>query len=520
MRQIFCFILIVIAGLQARAQNIDFAATVSYSYDKMPLEYVLEDLTERYGVNFSYSRQVLPLDLEITAEVEDEPFAQALEILFAGTPVIYGFMGDQLLLSIDPAAYADNEMATQVPDDSMVAVADEPVPNRPPATPVVGLGYTTHEFTMAAANQPAVSVDEDFIRDEQMRLMDEAERQAGAFEAQITLFPPVQATTQRSTFDPLNFSVNVLWGANNALDGFEMGGFANWIHTDAIGVQMALMYNGVAESVQGAQFAGLVNTAGTNVRGLQMAGLVNVAGTGDNVQFAGLANYIHGRSLAQVSTLLNMGNTVDHVQLSVLCNTAHKSKVQIGLFNFADSVTTSVGLFSYARNGYRALEIAGEEAMHLNLNYRMGVRAFYNIFHLSSTYDFKSWAFGYGIGTSLRTGPRNFFQLEIMARHISENEGWTDVTNMIGQFKLLFDARLGKRARISFGPSYNVSVSKLYDPDTNTYGTSLAPSWTFYDRTALDSNGENVNVKMWIGFHVGIRLNSKEELPKTFYDMN
>ena len=50
------------------------------------------------------------------------------------------------------------------------------------------------------------------------------------------------------------------------------------------------------------------------------------------------------------------------------------------------------------------------------------------------------------------------------------------------------------------GPVWNIMVSKLYDEETQKYGSHIVP-YAFYDKT---KNGNNV--KMWIGFNAGIRF--------------
>ena len=59
---------------------------------------------------------------------------------------------------------------------------------------------------------------------------------------------------------------------------------------------------------------------------------------------------------------------------------------------------------------------------------------------------------------------------------------------------------------IAFGPSINAFVSKRYDEDTNTYGSDLPP-YTIVNETFRNSGNTPVNVKGWVGFHVGLRYN-------------
>ena len=64
MKQLVTYILLLV-GFGLQAQTIDFAAHVSFEYSGETLEDVLIDLSERYEVKFSYSRQMIPMHQEM-----------------------------------------------------------------------------------------------------------------------------------------------------------------------------------------------------------------------------------------------------------------------------------------------------------------------------------------------------------------------------------------------------------------------------------------------------------------------
>ena len=68
-----------------------------------------------------------------------------------------------------------------------------------------------------------------------------------------------------------NFSVNVLYGINGGLDGFEAGGLFNYNGGDVYGVQLAGMANINKEHTSGLMWAGCVNVALDDSRGVQFA---------------------------------------------------------------------------------------------------------------------------------------------------------------------------------------------------------------------------------------------------------
>ena len=490
------------------AQTIDFAASVSFTYDGQDLETVLDDLSDEYGVKFSYSRQLIPMDMEVYVTVEDMSFFQALDELFDGTAIIYGFIGNQLVLSIDP------HLRDLLQQQEMQILEDEPIASLEPVF-IPRERYNVNPLNDGYAGfepgEPDVDPNvfsREYIRYESDRLMRDAERANNAFRAQITLVPPVQAISSPYSTAPVNFSFNVLVGVNDNIEGFEMGGLANITRGDITGFQFAGLANAANQSLFGMQMAGVTNISRIYSAGVQMAGVTNIASRGgDLVQITGVSNIAGGHVLGQVSGVLNRARYVDGVQISGFLNVAHKATAQIGLINVADSSDFSFGLLSFIRSGYNSIEIAGEDVLHANMNIRLGSHGFYNILHVSSTYDASSWALGYGVGTAIRTGSKgHFVQLELLSRHVNEKESWTNDLNLLNQFNIFWDLHFGRHFSLTFGPTFNVMVSKLYDEDALTYGSQL-PNYTMFDETWQTNNNRPVNIKGWLGFHLGARYN-------------
>jgi len=124
-RLISTILILVACGLQA--QTIDFAAQVSMNYDGEKLEIVLDDLSNRYGIKFSYSRNMIPVDQEMYIHVENVEFSNALNQLFEKTPIIYGFIGNQLVLSVDPVRQRELIGAMFLRDEPIASIDDTPV---------------------------------------------------------------------------------------------------------------------------------------------------------------------------------------------------------------------------------------------------------------------------------------------------------------------------------------------------------------------------------------------------------
>ncbi len=284
-----------------------------------------------------------------------------------------------------------------------------------------------------------------------------------------------------------------------------MAGIANSVKEKAFGLQIAGITNVAASGGDLVQIGGILSTAGGSVF-TQVTGVGNYAPIVQTVQVGGVFN-VASAAPVQVAGVFNVARK-NNIQVAAVFNVARNTRVQIGLINFADTSHLSIGLMSFVRNGYRSLEISGEEMLHDNLNFRLGTRSFYNIFHASATYDISSWAFGYGIGTSARMGKRLFVQLELMSRQVIENTSWSDDLNLLNQFNIIWDLQVGPQMSLVLGPTLNVMVSNRYNPDTDAFGSDLPP-YTIFDETFTGSNSP-LNVKGWIGFHLGLRFNSRD----------
>jgi hypothetical protein len=467
-------------------------------------------MSAKYGVGFSYSRQIVPVHQRIYIHVDAVPFGQAMESLFAQTQVIYGVIGNQLVLSVDVnkvPVYPDLGLNKNKIDDSLVAVEQ---------TPRMYYEITTLTWQTPVLQYTSSSriTYEEVAYDLQTQLQ-QAEEKNASVRAQVTFVPPLSVDTDPRGEEPVNFSLNVLGGSNSSVQGVEVGGLVNVTTDEMKGFQAAGLANVVGNRVDGFQAAGLVNVVGHDSRGFQAAGLVNVAGEGIHGQAGGLANIARGPVQAQAAGLFNVAQDVNGAQISGLFNVARNARgVQIGLFNYADSTSAvPIGLISVARRGgYHSLEIGVEDAIDFNLNVRLGVRSFYNILHVGLDKEGENWSLGYGIGTSIWLAARNYLQFELMSRQVNEGEPWTRELNLLTQFKMSYDFALGKNLRFAIGPSFNVATSRRYNDETGVYGTDIS-RYTMFEHTYNDGYRTPINVKYWVGIQAGIRFGSAETLP-------
>lgn len=556
-RKIFILTLLI-SALGLKAQQMD--QIVSFSYTNEPLGGVIMDISSNYNVPFAYSPDFIPVDYRVTVVVIEQPLEAALDELFSTTPVIYRQMGGQIVLKVDRGKPL--EQLSQIPTLPKNVPQQSPIYN--PVLPEEG-GFASIDPNWKEDLEPiqrrklkelpggdsfeTVDLGKYRIPPMPPENQDEFDRRM----AQISLLPYLGTNAGRSADVTNNLSLNVLWGTNGGVNGFEVGTFVNSIKNDVKGVQIAGLGNAVGGKVIGTQVGGLFNSTSGTVQGVQASGIFNASGKADAIQAAGVYNLSKGdfagvqvsglfnvangkaegiqaasmfnisrhNTRTQFSGLFNVGGDVSWGQVSTLFNVGKKvDGFQIALFNVADTVSgVQIGLLNIVKKGYNRVEFAGGETLFGNLSFKLGSHAFYNIFHLGLRWDNETinsappaprgdskdqtlitWGLGYGIGTAVTLGSRTLMNVELQVTHVNEKESWTNDLNLLNQFKVLFDIRAGRRTSFFAGPTANVMVSRLVDLETNTLGSTITP-YTIYEDTY-----DRTNVKGWIGLNAGVRF--------------
>ncbi|MGB3617381.1 MAG: hypothetical protein WBA12_04630, partial [Catalinimonas sp.] len=311
----------------------------------------------------------------------------------------------------------------------------------------------------------------------------------------------------------------------------QVAGFANIVDQDVRWLQAAGFVNIVGGRTQGIQAAGFVNVSAGDVNAIQAAGFTNItSGKVNGFQAAGFININDGSvrggqaggfiNLAQdvrggqVAGFMNVADgDVRGAQVAGFMNVARRVwGAQIGVVNVCDSITgVPIGLLSIVRHGYHRLELWGGETLHGNIAFKTGVPHFYNIFafgtqaYVDGTED-PAWGFGYGVGSELPIAGRFVMNLDVISYHLNEGSEWVTRLNSLTQLRIITGVRLGngepaRRTALYFGPTFNVYVSQVEDPDrADTYGTGLAP---YSHHTRRFRSG---TLRMWTGFNVGVRI--------------
>ena len=310
--------------------------------------------------------------------------------------------------------------------------------------------------------------------------------------------------------------------AGGVTRGFQAAGVVNFAN-NAEAAQAAGFANMVSGNVTGLQAAGLFNTAGGNSRALQAASLFNQTGGDSKMQAAGGFNRSRGSSKVQAAGAFNLSGGDTKLQVSGIFNTAENVQIgqfsvlfnrtrgemkglQIGLINISDTVSgVPIGLINIVKRGYNKFEIYGSEILHGNFQLKIGANAFYNIFHVGARVPPGDgsyvWGLGYGIGTVTTLSKKSTLNWELMAIHINENETWTNILNSIGQFRFLWNHQIGKSIGFFLGPTANVMVSQLRNPETGEIRSTVVP-YTLLDEDLT----RKTNLKAWVGVNSGFRF--------------
>lgn len=307
--------------------------------------------------------------------------------------------------------------------------------------------------------------------------------------------------------------------ANNCrtLHGLQIGGFSNVTLDSSSGVQLAGFLNISRENISGIQAAGIVNLSIQEVKGIQAAGILSSAikevkgiqfsgilNTSlkriTGIQSAGLMNFawndVHG---VQGASLANISRDIKGFQLSTLFNFARDvTGVQLGLVNVAKSNKgLSLGLLSFVKEGYQALEINSSDAFTADICFKTGTNYFYNIISMGaiSSDEKLLHSMGYGVGTTIPIGKKKKWGVIVDTKinaitntYIPDNDD--DVkTNTLANTDFSLFYKLAPIVTFKVGTTYNV-----YTHHNQTAITLLHPI------------SPNRLKEYWWGYKIGISL--------------
>lgn len=554
-----CFLLLFPAMVHSQVLD----QLVTLHYDAVRLDYALRDIGERYQVNFVYSKSKIPVSERVTTHVIERSLEEALTELFFTTQIEFHLIGSQIALSVNENK--EIGLLSQVEEEEedkwdgvlRSGMVTNPYTKAENSTPIYTTStdneqtvpiYTTStkiENTSVILEEPIVEIiekdtvtiylsDNEFLETiplkKEVKKLPETQTlfKAPAFKksqekikkflkGQVSLWPALGTNELFQEDETNNVSINILWGKNKNLEGLEIG-LVNSIENNVKGAQISGLGNTVGGQVVGSQLTAGLNYTQGKMTGFQGAGLGNIALEESKLtQVAGLFNYSQKSVSVQVSNFINIAEEVEYGQIAMVNKATTVQGFQIGLINVADTVQgVSIGLLNLVESGYNRIQIAGNrDGLHATLGLKLGTKRFYNIFQTGIRVDnfvrrgdgspaideVPAWGLGYGLGTAITLNNRFLINIEMTLTHINENTFWTKKLNLLSQLHVTLDTRITNRISFFAGPTLNIMNSKLFNPETQEYGSSIA-GHTFTDQTSYN----DVNAKAWFGASAGLRF--------------
>lgn len=307
---------------------------------------------------------------------------------------------------------------------------------------------------------------------------------------QLSLVPSIGTNLKMGGLVENTYSLNVIGGYSLGNSKVEIGGAFNINRIYAEGVQIAGAFNLVGESFKGVQIAGWGNLNFGESEGVQLAGAYNQSKSLKGTQISG------GLNLVTDST--------EGLQIAPINYSKVLVGKQIGIFNLADSASgTPIGLFSYVKkNGYNSLSLSSNELTYANLDFKMGVPSFYNIFSAGFGYqqnDFL-WQYGIGVGTEKVLNDQRNINNEFLFHWLFKANNLNQTNYGLAKWQLLFQNKKQRKYSIAFGPSINfLFQSTTLDEQSH----ELIVPYSF-----LKTDVGDLELKSWVGVHLSIGIKS------------
>jgi hypothetical protein len=276
------------------------------------------------------------------------------------------------------------------------------------------------------------------------------------------------------------YSVNVLMGYSGGVSKLEIGGLLNGVRRDVNGLQLAGIGNIVGGKLYGVQASSSFNIAGHILKGVQISTGFNVTIKESNGWQIAPVNFAH-RTL--------------------------KGGKQIGIINICDSTdAVPIGFLSFvgSGNGYKRLELSGDENNTLSFTFKTGVRKFYNI--IAIHYNFlrtkEVFGLGYGVGRAYEIGRGWMFNTDITTNVLVEYDDVSPNVASLWKLDLMFEKQIARNAAVTFGPSLKYLI-------IDNYNISYWQSKPFSKMPSYQPLINGQYESFWVGFQMGIRLRSR-----------
>jgi len=371
---------------------------VTLNYHEVKLSQVLHEISNNYGLDFSYRKDHLPADLLVTIQLTNASMENALSQLFENSHLQFQIIGDQVALKKNVQEPADSlkthpshaaGILRQAPVNSLAKMENISPKNSKSAETEP---FNNYHFSTSITPK---YLNKKILKSRATRLM------------QATIVPGIGTNGLDGGGYNNWISLNIFSGYSAGTYLFELGGLSNLNTDQASGFQFAGIanvvggdamlklskedYNKIAKegynyNMQGWQTAGLINVVRGNMIGWQVSGVENlVFNSYTGLQVGGIVNIVHNFTTGvQLAGLGNVtGRSVTGVQLAGFSNFSTKQMAgiqiaalsnytrgrlngtQIGAFNYSGNIE---GKFSKLSSKYSGLQIGAVNLTRRNMD--------------------------------------------------------------------------------------------------------------------------------------------------------
>ena len=292
--------------------------------------------------------------------------------------------------------------------------------------------------------------------------------------------------------------LNYVGGRNK---GVVVTAGANVVAGRSEGVAVGAGANVLGGGLRGMAFAAGANVLGRSSRGVTFAAGANVTGSFAGLQISAGSNIAQGTVRGvQYSAGFNHATELRGVQLGLVNHTGTLRGVQFGLVNFVDHIKSgdTVGLLTFAGNGYRHLEVWSSDTSLAGVAYKFGGKHFYTVLTAGvGVGDQPATAVGIGWGGHFPIGPVYLdldTSLLMDVRDIGRERA--ESLLMMNQSRLLIGLPIGRYFALFTGVTANLAFSD----NEQALSTSLIPK-----QATLDVAGDT-KAAFWPGVVFGLRL--------------
>jgi len=288
----------------------------------------------------------------------------------------------------------------------------------------------------------------------------------------------------------------------------QVGGLFNAAGKEVRGVQLAGLFNAAGDDMRGLQISGLFNASGGRAEAIQLGGLFNAASQLRGGQVAGAMNVVEGGQGAQIAlgynrvyreltgiqiAAVNIGRHVSGAQIGLVNIARRVDGVQLGLVNVADRASAPIGAVSWMRDGDRALEVWGGEALSLSAGVRMGTGRVYSIAGIASGPHVDGRPWGPAAGAGVKASFDRIALLIDALGHALFFDGVDDQA-LLAQARARVAYDVTERVAVAAGATWNVFVSG----DRDGEDLPLGPD-------SVDRSGDTT-VRQWPGLTGAVAL--------------